>query len=97
MKKFHITIITILFISCHPHLKIHNNRINQKTTTLNQYLMILGTVQDAGSPHIACKKDCCKELFLQPDQNRQVVSLGIVDKELKKKFCNYSATFTAKV
>ncbi len=42
-------------------------------------LIILGTVQDGGSPHIACKKECCKTLFLHPDQNRKVVSLGIID------------------
>ena len=41
-------------------------------------LVVLGTVQDAGSPHIACKKDCCKELFENPDPTRKVVSLGLV-------------------
>lgn len=44
-------------------------------------LVILGTFQDAGSPHIACKKDCCKTLFDKPDPNRMVVSLGIIDPE----------------
>jgi len=24
-------------------------------------LIILGTIQDGGSPHIGCKKDCCKK------------------------------------
>lgn len=43
------------------------------------YLVILGTIQDAGSPHIACKKSCCKELFEHPDPKRQVVSLGLID------------------
>jgi pyrroloquinoline quinone biosynthesis protein B len=44
-------------------------------------LIILGTVQDAGSPHIECTKACCKELFLNPDKNRKVVSLGLIDPE----------------
>jgi pyrroloquinoline quinone biosynthesis protein B len=44
-------------------------------------LLVLGTVQDAGSPHIGCQKDCCKNLFLSPDPARMVVSLGIVDPE----------------
>ena len=35
-------------------------------------LMLLGTLQDAGSPHIACKKDCCAQLFITPDPNRKV-------------------------
>jgi len=42
-------------------------------------IIILGTVQDAGSPHIACQRDCCKHLFSSPDSNRKVVSLGVVD------------------
>lgn len=41
-------------------------------------LVILGTVQDAGSPHIACTKDCCTDLYIHPDKNRKVVSLGII-------------------
>jgi pyrroloquinoline quinone biosynthesis protein B len=47
-------------------------------------LIILGTLQDGGSPHIGCKKECCKNLFLHPDENRQVVSLGLVDYVSKK-------------
>jgi pyrroloquinoline quinone biosynthesis protein B len=42
-------------------------------------LLILGTIQDAGSPHTGCTKDCCKALFKQPDPNRMVVSLGLID------------------
>ncbi|WP_265198343.1 MBL fold metallo-hydrolase [Aureitalea sp. L0-47] len=41
-------------------------------------LVVLGTLQDAGSPHIACKKECCKNLFDTPDATRKVVSLGLV-------------------
>ena len=56
--------------------------INEKNVTL----IILGTIQDAGSPHIACKKDCCKDLFEKPEPNRKVVSLGLIDHQNKKKF-----------
>jgi pyrroloquinoline quinone biosynthesis protein B len=42
-------------------------------------LLILGTIQDAGSPHAGCTKDCCKDLFKHPDPNRMVVSLGLID------------------
>ncbi|MEL7219708.1 MAG: MBL fold metallo-hydrolase [Bacteroidota bacterium] len=41
-------------------------------------LVVLGNVQDAGSPHIACKKDCCAALFEQVDPTRKVVSLGLI-------------------
>ncbi|NND62478.1 MAG: MBL fold metallo-hydrolase [Flavobacteriaceae bacterium] len=49
-------------------------------------LIVLGTIQDAGSPHIACKKECCEKLFDQPDPNRKVVSLGLVDHENNKSY-----------
>ena len=49
-------------------------------------LIVLGTIQDAGSPQIGCTKDCCKALFLQPDKDRRVVSLGLVDVANQKKY-----------
>lgn len=58
----------------------------QSQTTPDVSLVILGTVQDGGSPHIGCKKDCCSTLFDHPDPNRKVVSLGVIDHENKKTF-----------
>ncbi len=49
-------------------------------------LVVLGTIQDAGSPQIGCTKDCCKDLFINPDKNRRVVSLGLIDPVNNKKF-----------
>lgn len=49
-------------------------------------LVVLGTVQDAGSPHIACKRDCCKDLFENALASRKVVSLGLVDIEDQKTY-----------
>ena len=46
---------------------------------LGTELIVLGTIQDAGSPQIGCNKKCCKGLFENPDPNRMVVSLGVVD------------------
>jgi len=46
-------------------------------------LIVLGNVQDGGSPHIGCTKDCCKELFEHPDPTRMVSSLGVIDPENK--------------
>ena len=41
-------------------------------------LVVLGTAQDAGSPQIACIKDCCKSLW-ENGKSEGVVSLGLVD------------------
>jgi pyrroloquinoline quinone biosynthesis protein B len=55
-------------------------------STENTSIIVLGTIQDAGSPHIACKKDCCVGLFENPDNSRQVVSLGLYDAKSGKKY-----------
>ena len=47
-------------------------------------LVVLGTIQDAGSPQIGCEKDCCAGLTDNPDPNRMVVSLGVSDSKGKK-------------
>ena len=46
------------------------------------FLVILGTIQDGGSPHIGCQKDCCKI----KDDRKKVVSLGLIDPAENKKF-----------
>jgi pyrroloquinoline quinone biosynthesis protein B len=58
--------------------KIQYHSTGSDSTMLS--LVVLGTVQDAGSPQIGCTKECCKTLFLRPHRNRKVASLGIVDK-----------------
>jgi pyrroloquinoline quinone biosynthesis protein B len=50
------------------------------------FLVILGTLQDGGSPHLGCKKECCKDLFLNPDPSRKVVSIGIVEPQEMKRY-----------
>ncbi len=42
-------------------------------------LIVLGTVQDGGSPHIGCSRSCCAPLQKKPDPGRMVVSLGVAD------------------
>jgi pyrroloquinoline quinone biosynthesis protein B len=49
-------------------------------------LVVLGTIQDAGSPHIGCRRQCCVDLFMNPDPKRLVVSLGVIDESEGKSF-----------
>ena len=88
--KILIIISLILIIgSCKTVYKKENTLIENPAFNFNiteTSLIVLGTIQDAGSPHIACKKDCCKDLFLNPDRNRKVVCLGVIDPENKKKY-----------
>lgn len=49
-------------------------------------LVVLGTIQDAGSPHIGCRRKCCADLYMNPDPKRLVVSLGVIDESEGKSF-----------
>ena len=43
-------------------------------------LIVLGSVQDGGSPHIGCSRACCAPLYQNPDPSRKVVALGLIDR-----------------
>ncbi len=79
-----IVFFFLLFTSCKETTIPKTITEHSKITSTS--LIILGTIQDAGSPHIACKKECCRVLFLNPDKNRKVVSLGLIDSENKKSY-----------
>ena len=89
---FLISLLCVL-ISCGDSSPEKNSQSNEKqrealpnATETGVSLVVLGTVQDAGSPHIGCKKECCAILFEHPDPTRKVVALGILDHENEKTF-----------
>ena len=49
-------------------------------------LVILGIAQDGGVPHANCQKSCCIDKWDNPDEKRNVVSLGILDHGSKQKW-----------
>lgn len=59
---------------------------NEKTIPLKQYLTVLGIAQDGGYPHIGCQKTCCQSIYKGLAKRKSVVSLGLIDKELKGKW-----------
>jgi pyrroloquinoline quinone biosynthesis protein B len=83
-----LIIVNALVSACisnhYKKAKQFNNSLSTDTSQVT--LVILGNVQDAGSPHIACQKECCRELFYKPDKTRKVVSLGLIDSQNKQKF-----------
>lgn len=88
MKFLTVMCVVLVLISCggespndKPTVKYKLYRPITKTA-----LIVLGNLQDAGSPHITCKKDCCKNLFTKPDANRKVVSIGLIDTENEKTY-----------
>lgn len=73
---------SVVMMSCNqiPKSAQPNQLFTQPT------LVVLGTVQDAGSPHIGCQKICCTTLFNAPQPHRKVVALGLVDPINNKTF-----------
>lgn len=82
MKFFLKILIIIIFASC-----IKKNEKEGKRNDLGSAsLTILGTIQDAGSPHIGCQKQCCKNLDESQKNLRKVVSLALTDNETNQNF-----------
>lgn len=106
MNIKNLLILLVFFLSCsseedaneqEPTKKLQEE-IHEPTNISSTSLIILGNVQDAGSPHMACTKDCCKDVFENPDHTRKVVSLGVIDPDNKKNYL-FEATpdFTSQV
>lgn len=67
------------FLSCSESVDLNEHRKGIE-------LVILGTIQDAGSPQIGCEKKCCKDLLAQGVSERMVVALGAVDHDTKQQY-----------
>lgn len=65
---------------------VQNSFLQENGLNSEVFIVVLGTIQDAGSPQINCKKECCKDLFIHPDESRKVTSLGLIDNQNTKKF-----------
>ena len=68
--------LTLLIVSS---INAQNNNI---ASSAAPYLVVLGTLQDGGSPHLGCEKDCCKTI----NPEKKVVSLGLIDPASGKRF-----------
>ncbi|MEP1032916.1 MBL fold metallo-hydrolase [Ekhidna sp.] len=51
--------------------------------SFGQHIIVLGTAQDGGFPHVGCQNECQKA-FDNPDLSRFVTSLAFVDQESKQ-------------
>ena len=55
------------------------------------FLHVLGTLQDGGSPHLGCKKNCCLNLSERDKKIRKVTSIEIFN-QIKKESILFEAT-----
>jgi len=76
-----MSIIVFLSLTCMPLMDflIRPNINPQLHPQPAPFLVVLGNVQDGGSPHIGCTKSCCAVLWEHPDPKRKVTCLGLVD------------------
>jgi pyrroloquinoline quinone biosynthesis protein B len=88
MKHYKLILIVLSLIACNRKAVQDEQTIKQPESVpvTMPSLVILGIVQDAGSPHIGCEKECCSTLFANLDPSRMVVSLGIIDPQNKRTF-----------
>lgn len=73
MKLYFLIFLSAFGLLCNGQGALQNK---------NPFVVVLGTLQDGGSPHMGCEKECCKN----PDVSRKVVSLGLMDPVSNKKF-----------
>ena len=84
-------IFLFLFINLSCTEKVTSEKTSEENQEVDKHInstsiIILGTLQDAGSPQIGCEKECCAGLFENPDNSRQVISLGLIDPENQKTY-----------
>lgn len=79
MKTGALVGLLILLFGCTGDQTQQTVTDSNPTPITSTSLIVLGTIQDGGSPHPGCNKNCCKDLFDHPDPTRQVVSLGVID------------------
>ncbi|NIF04124.1 MBL fold metallo-hydrolase [Chryseobacterium sp. Tr-659] len=97
MKSLLTLLIAIPLLSQTLHQNIKNNE-SAKSTNKGVSLIVLGNVQDAGSPQAGCKKECCADLWKHPKQDRKITSLGVIDYDLQKNYLfDISPDFTQQV
>ena len=82
MKKIFFLLIVFSLLNCETKT---SEKETQSNTSL-QYITILGTAQDGGFPHIGCQKEFCTLHYEGKLAKQKVVSLGLIDKDAKKKF-----------
>ena len=83
MKKLLLLLIIGFLISCED---TKEKDVLKNETVGKQYITVLGTAQDAGSPHIGCQKECCNDYYTGKQKKQKVVSLGLIDSKNSQKW-----------
>ena len=52
-------------------------------------VVVLGVAQDAGFPQANCRKECCANLWMDPEAREMVSCLGIMDRDSSGRICTW--------
>jgi len=68
-----------LFASCSSNEK--SETANEQKDLPDQFIVVLGTAQDAGYPQIGCIKECCAAYWDGKEVKKHITSLALVDRK----------------
>jgi len=86
MRLNQIPFLILLFFVFNCKTEPKQEPKTESVETINQYITVLGTAQDAGYPQINCKKECCKAFYDGEVSKKLISCLGLVDKTTKQKW-----------
>ncbi|MFK7783708.1 MAG: MBL fold metallo-hydrolase [Crocinitomicaceae bacterium] len=89
MKFVYLFLLTLITLSCSEEIGTSETSLDEQPEIAeisSTSIVILGTTQDAGFPQVACKKDCCKDVFGHPELHGMVSSLGLIDVPNRKTY-----------
>jgi pyrroloquinoline quinone biosynthesis protein B len=84
VRFFPVLVVTLL-VGCADRTA-ERDTAPRTTGVSGTSLVVLGTLQDGGSPHAGCAGECCRALFERPDPTRRVVALGLIDPANRKTY-----------
>lgn len=88
----------LFFLLLSISLSCQTTKQNAKNTDKGVKLIVLGNVQDAGSPQVGCKKECCADFWKHPDMSRKIISIGVIDHDLRENYLfDISPDFTQQI
>ena len=80
-KHLKVVILFLLFLATLGQATLLLAQVSEPKPVKNTSLVVLGIAQDAGYPHLACKKECCKNAWGKLTEKKLVSCLGLINPE----------------
>ena len=82
LKKYILYVFAffLLFAGCKTNNKSQEENTDKKNLP-DQFIVVLGTAQDAGYPQIGCTKECCTAYWDGKEAKKHITNLALVDRK----------------